>query len=111
MDYLEDLEAQGEEGLQRKTTFKVKPFFTPSARRELHYNIMKDIEKRLADVTIGQLLKDSPAYRKQVLDAVKLRRRKRLPSTIHDVRYTEIEDWGHLRSTQRLMDASLQGYR
>ena len=60
----------------------------------LHYNIMQDIQKRLAGVTIGQLLKDSPKYRKQVMDAVKIRRRKKLPSTIADVRLTEVEDWG-----------------
>ena len=79
-------------GLARSTVL-VKPVLSRTARRELHYNIMQDIEKRLADVTIGELLRDSPAYRKQLMDSLKVKRR-RLPSTIADVRLTEIEDWG-----------------
>ncbi|CAM6102374.1 unnamed protein product [Calypogeia fissa] len=55
---------------------------------------MQDIEKRLAEVTIGQLLRDNPKYPKQVMDALKTKRKKRLPPTISEVRYTEVEDWG-----------------
>lgn len=61
------------------------------------YDIVKDIEDKLAEVTIGQLLKDNPKYRKQVLDSVQIRRRRRLPTTFADVRFTEVEDWGAQR--------------
>ena len=30
------------------------------------------------------------------MDAVKIRRKRKLPATISDVRYTEVEDWGAL---------------
>ncbi|CAM6125094.1 unnamed protein product [Calypogeia fissa] len=91
--HLEELHAKEGE-TSTKTTMVVRPSLSPAARRELHYNIMQDIEKRLAEVTIGQLLRDNPKYRKQVMDAIKIRRRKRLPPTISEVRYTEVEDWG-----------------
>ena len=94
LEHLVELHADQKDTSRPKTTMLVKPSLSTMARRDLHYNIMKDIEKRQAEITIGQLLKDSPAYRKQVMDAVKTRRKRRLPSTISDVRFTEVEDWG-----------------
>jgi hypothetical protein len=43
---------------------------------------MEDIEKQLAGVTFGQLLKDNPKYGKVVSEAMKTRRKKRLPATL-----------------------------
>ena len=94
LEHLAELQGSAEKKIPEKSTLLVKSSLTAAARREIHYDIMQDIQKRLAEVTIGQLLKDSPKYRKQVLDAVKTRRRRRLPSTVTDVRYTEVEDWG-----------------
>src|SRR5450759_4665054 len=94
LEHLVELRAKEGRSTPEKATVMVQPSLTSSARKEMHYNMMKDIEKRLAEVTIGQLLKDSPRYRMQVMDAVKIRRRRKLPATISDVRYTEVEDWG-----------------
>jgi Retrotransposon gag protein/Zinc knuckle len=94
LDHLVELQGKKPGSRSTRTTVLVSPELSAKARRDLHYNIMQDIEKRLAEVTIGQLLRDSPKYRKQVLDAVRNRRRRRLPPTITDVRFTEVEDWG-----------------
>jgi hypothetical protein len=65
---------------------------------------MQDIEKRLVEVTIGQLLKDSPKYRKQVLDAVKNRRERGsfLPSQKSDTQRWKIGEL--LKLMLRLVD-------
>ncbi|CAM6104216.1 unnamed protein product [Calypogeia fissa] len=94
LEHVVELQEEGEKTGPSKTTMLVRPSLSSSARKELHYNIMQDIEKRLAEVTIGQLLRDNPKYRRQVMEAVKIRRRRGPPPTITDVRYTAVEDWG-----------------
>jgi hypothetical protein len=94
LELLVELQGRRPGAKPSRTTVLVSPELSSKARRDLHYNTMQDIKKRLAEVTIGQLLKDSPNYRKQVLDVVRNRRRRRLPPTITDVRFTKVEDWG-----------------
>ena len=90
--YLEELK---ERDPAQKKTVLVSKQFSSIARRNLHYDIMTDIESRIAGVTIGELLKDSPKYRKVLADAMKVKRRKRLPVAISDMKFIEEEeDWG-----------------
>jgi hypothetical protein len=56
---------------------------------------MEDIEKRVSEATIGQLLKDNPKYRKVLADSLKMKRKRRFPKTFSDVKLIEEdEDWG-----------------
>ena len=59
--------------------------FLQTAQRNLHYDIMEDIEKRMSEATIGQLLNDNPKYRKALANSLKVKRR-RLPTTFIDVK-------------------------
>jgi hypothetical protein len=85
-DHLEKLKEP--ELLQKKRLVVTQPF-SPTVRRNLHYDIMEGIKKQLAGVTIGQLLRDNPRYWKVVLDAMKTRRKKRLPATLSDMKFIE----------------------
>jgi hypothetical protein len=59
----EHLKKFEQEGTPSKKKLLVSQPFSPAARKNLHYNIMLDIESRLAGVTIGELLRDNACYR------------------------------------------------
>jgi hypothetical protein len=50
---------------------------------------MEDIEKRVSEATIGQLLNDNPKYRKVLAYSLKTKRKIRLPKTFSNVKLIE----------------------
>ena len=86
-------EIMKEKPVRKKSVIVANPFLQ-TAQRNLHYDIMEDIKKRMSEATIGQLLNDNPKYRKVLADSLKVKRR-RLPTTFTDVKLIgENEDWG-----------------
>jgi hypothetical protein len=77
-----------EEPIKKKILI-VASLFSQTAQRNLHYDIMEDIEKRFLEATIGHLLKDNPKYRKVLADSLKTKRKRRLPKTFSDVKLVE----------------------
>jgi hypothetical protein len=82
------------EPIRKKSVIVTSPF-SQTAQRILHYDIMEDIEQRVSEATIGQLLKDNPKYRKVLANLLKTKRKRRLPKIFSDVKLIEEdEDWG-----------------
>ena len=90
-------EIMKEKPVQKKSVIVTNPF-SQTAQRNLHYDIMEDIEKGMSEATIGQLLNDNPKYRKVLADSLKVKRR-RLPTIFTDVKLIggeEDKHWGAL---------------
>lgn len=67
------------QGQERKVRFsETLEFIRPEIRAKVdEYDILRDIQAQLANVTIGQLLHDNPNYQKQVKSGL-IRARKRM---------------------------------
>ena len=98
-------ESQKEQPMKKKhVTFKLPEEIPP--RSDPHYDIIQDISSQLANVTIGQLLRDSLLYRKQLQKSLITPRRKRMRPPVN-VNWTKIEALGSTRTGrggQRMSD-------
>lgn len=57
----------------------------------------------MVEVTLGQLIKDNPMYKKHIVEAIKVKRQKRIPPV--NINVIDIEDWGDPK-----IDIEISGY-